>query len=110
MPTYEYACTDCGHDLEAVQSFSDDPLTICPECGGALRKVFGNVGVVFKGSGFYRTDSRGKSDSSSSDKKESTSASDSGSKSAKSESTGSSTTSTSSTGSSTPSPSGTSAA
>lgn len=110
MPTYEYACADCGHDLEAVQSFSDDPLTVCPECGGTLRKVFGNVGVVFKGSGFYRTDSRGKPDSSSSDKKESTSASDSGSKSAKSESTGSSTTSTSSTGSSTPSPSGTSAA
>lgn len=107
MPTYEYACTDCGHDLEAVQSFSDDPLTICPECGGALRKVFGNVGVVFKGSGFYRTDSRGKSDSSSSDKKESTSTSDSASKPAKSESSSSSSTSTSS---SSPSPTGSSAA
>ena len=111
MPTYEYACTDCGHDLEVVQSFSDDPLTVCPECGGALRKVFGNVGVVFKGSGFYRTDSRGKSDSSSSDKKdsttkESTSASDSGSKSAKTESTSSST----SPSPSSPSPTGSSAA
>ena len=52
------ACTACGHELEAVQSFSDDPLTTCPDCGGALRKLFGNVGVVFKGSGFYRNDSR----------------------------------------------------
>ncbi len=58
MPTYEYACTACGHSLEAVQSFSDDPLTECPECGAALRKVYGNVGIVFKGSGFYKTDSR----------------------------------------------------
>ena len=65
MPTYQYACTACGHELEAVQSFSDDALTTCPECSGALRKLFGNVGVVFKGSGFYRTDSR-KSDSGSS--------------------------------------------
>ena len=58
MPTYEYACTTCGHRLEAVQSFSDDPLTECPECGGALRKVYGAVGIVLKGSGFYKTDSR----------------------------------------------------
>ncbi len=58
MPTYEYACTACGHELEAVQSFSDDPLTECPECGGLLRKVYGNVGIVLKGSGFYKTDSR----------------------------------------------------
>jgi len=58
VPTYQYACTDCGHEFEAVQSFSDDALTTCPECGGALRKLFGNVGVVFKGSGFYRNDSR----------------------------------------------------
>jgi len=65
VPTYQYACTACGHELEAVQSFSDDPLTTCPDCGGNLRKLFGNVGVVFKGSGFYRTDSR-KSDSGSS--------------------------------------------
>jgi putative FmdB family regulatory protein len=58
MPTYEYRCTECGEDLEAVQKFSDAPLTICPNCGGPLRKVFNAVGVVFKGSGFYRTDSR----------------------------------------------------
>ena len=61
MPTYQYACNDCGHELEAVQTFSDDALTTCPECGGRLRKLFGNVGVVFKGSGFYRTDSRSSS-------------------------------------------------
>ena len=58
MPTYQYACTACGERLEAVQSFSDAPLTECPACGGALRKVFSAVGVVFKGSGFYKTDSR----------------------------------------------------
>jgi putative FmdB family regulatory protein len=58
MPTYQYRCTECGEDLEAVQKFSDAPLTICPNCGGPLRKVFNAVGVVFKGSGFYRTDSR----------------------------------------------------
>ena len=58
MPTYQYACTECGHQLEAVQSFSDDALSVCPECEGRLRKVFSAVGVVFKGSGFYRTDSR----------------------------------------------------
>lgn len=58
MPTYQYACTACGEPLEAVQSFTDPPLTDCPACGGALRKVFSAVGVVFKGSGFYKTDSR----------------------------------------------------
>src|SRR5438874_10239729 len=58
VPTYQYACTACGHKLEAVQSFSDDPLTDCPECSGRLRKLFSSVGIVFKGSGFYRTDSR----------------------------------------------------
>jgi putative FmdB family regulatory protein len=58
VPTYQYACTVCGHQLEAVQSFSDAPLTVCPECDGRLRKVFSSVGIVFKGSGFYRTDSR----------------------------------------------------
>ena len=58
MPTYQYRCTECGEDLEAVQKFSDAPLTTCPNCGGPLRKVFNAVGVVFKGSGFYRTDSR----------------------------------------------------
>lgn len=58
MPTYQYACTACGHQLEAVQSFSDEPLTDCPACEGRLRKLFNSVGIVFKGSGFYRTDSR----------------------------------------------------
>lgn len=58
MPTYEYACTTCDHTFEQVQSFSDASLTTCPECGGSLRKLYGAVGVVFKGSGFYRTDSR----------------------------------------------------
>jgi putative FmdB family regulatory protein len=58
VPTYQYACTECGHAFEQVQSFSDDALTECPECRGRLRKLFNAVGVVFKGSGFYRTDSR----------------------------------------------------
>ena len=58
MPTYQYTCTECGEPLEAVQKFSDAPLTVCPACGGRLRKVFSAVGIVFKGSGFYRTDSR----------------------------------------------------
>lgn len=58
MPTYQYACTECGHRFEAVQAFTDDSLTTCPVCSGQLRKVYGSVGVVFKGSGFYRTDSR----------------------------------------------------
>ncbi|GAA1735800.1 FmdB family zinc ribbon protein [Luedemannella helvata] len=58
MPTYQYACTACGHQLEAVQSFSDEPLSVCPACEGKLRKLFNSVGIVFKGSGFYRTDSR----------------------------------------------------
>lgn len=61
MPTYAYACTTCAHQFDAVQSFSDDALTICPECGGALRKQYGSIGVTFNGSGFYRTDSRSKS-------------------------------------------------
>ncbi|EPD85195.1 hypothetical protein HMPREF1529_01810 [Microbacterium sp. oral taxon 186 str. F0373] len=58
MPTYAYACTQCGHRFDAVQSFSDAALTQCPECDGALRKQYGSVGVTFNGSGFYRTDSR----------------------------------------------------
>jgi putative FmdB family regulatory protein len=61
VPTYEYACAECGERLEAVQKFSDDPLTECPACAGRLRKVFSPVGIVFKGSGFYRTDSRSSS-------------------------------------------------
>jgi putative FmdB family regulatory protein len=58
VPTYQYTCTECGEPLEAVQKFTDEPLTVCPACGGRLRKVFSAVGIVFKGSGFYRTDSR----------------------------------------------------
>jgi putative FmdB family regulatory protein len=58
VPTYQYACTSCGEQLEAVQKFTDEPLTECPACQGRLRKVFNSVGIVFKGSGFYRTDSR----------------------------------------------------
>ena len=60
MPTYQYRCTSCDSELEAVQKFTDDPLTDCPECDGSLRKVFNAVGVVFKGSGFYATDNRSK--------------------------------------------------
>jgi putative FmdB family regulatory protein len=60
VPTYQYACTECGHSFDVVQSFSEDSLSVCPECGGRLRKVYNAVGVVFKGSGFYRTDSREK--------------------------------------------------
>jgi putative FmdB family regulatory protein len=79
VPTYQYQCTDCGSSLEVRQSFSDEALTVCPECEGRLRKVFNAVGVVFKGSGFYRTDSRSASNgsSSSSESKSSTSSSES---------------------------------
>src|SRR5258708_15523691 len=83
MPTYEYRCADCGADLEVVQAFTDDALTECPTCGGALRKLFGSVGISFKGSGFYKNDARSaakkSSDSSSKDKKDSSSSSDSSS-------------------------------
>ncbi|MEV7341437.1 FmdB family zinc ribbon protein [Streptomyces sp. NPDC093544] len=65
MPTYQYQCTECGEGLEAVQKFTDDALTECPNCGGRLKKVFSAVGIVFKGSGFYRNDSRGSSTSTS---------------------------------------------
>ncbi|MFF5360864.1 FmdB family zinc ribbon protein [Streptomyces scabiei] len=65
MPTYQYQCTECGEGLEAVQKFTDDALTECPACNGRLKKVFSAVGIVFKGSGFYRNDSRGSSSSSS---------------------------------------------
>jgi putative FmdB family regulatory protein len=58
VPTYQYTCTECGEPVEVVQKFTDDPLTVCSACGGRLRKVFSPVGIVFKGSGFYRTDSR----------------------------------------------------
>jgi putative FmdB family regulatory protein len=64
LPTYQYRCTECHHAFEQFQSFTDDALTVCPECGGRLRKVYNAVGVVFKGSGFYRNDSRGTASSS----------------------------------------------
>jgi putative FmdB family regulatory protein len=64
VPTYQYACTECGEPLEVVQSFTDDALTECPSCGGRLRKLYSGVGIVFKGSGFYRNDSRASSTSS----------------------------------------------
>jgi putative FmdB family regulatory protein len=79
MPTYQYACTECGHAFEQFQSFSDASLTECPECRGRLRKVYNAVGVVFKGSGFYRTDSRGKDSSSTAAPSSSSSTSDSSS-------------------------------
>ncbi|WP_432125931.1 FmdB family zinc ribbon protein [Streptomyces sp. bgisy082] len=110
MPTYQYQCTECGEGLEAVQKFTDDALTECPSCKGRLKKVFSAVGIVFKGSGFYRNDSRGSSSSSSpasSSSKPSTSAPSSGSTSdakpaaaASSSSSSSSSTSSSGTGSS----------
>ncbi|MER6773939.1 FmdB family zinc ribbon protein [Streptomyces bacillaris] len=110
MPTYQYQCTECGEGLEAVQKFTDDALTVCPSCDGRLKKVFSAVGIVFKGSGFYRNDSRGSS-SSSTPASSTSKSSDSGSSS--STSTGSDTKSSASS-SSTPAPasssSGTSAA
>ena len=75
MPTYQYACTECGHAFDQFQSFSDASLTECPECDGKLRKVFSAAGVVFKGSGFYRTDSRSGSSSSTSSTSSTTSSS-----------------------------------
>src|SRR5690606_21593073 len=75
MPTYEYRCKDCGEHLEVVQSFRDDPLTECPSCKGTLRKVFQPIGIAFKGSGFYKTDSRNPSGSSTADSSSSDSSS-----------------------------------
>ena len=107
MPTYSYACTECSNRFDAVQAFSDASLTTCPECNGRLRKLFGNVGVVFKGSGFYRTDSResakasAKSSSNgSSSSSESASASSSSEKSSSEKSSSDKSSSTSSNGSS----------
>ncbi|MGV6992267.1 FmdB family zinc ribbon protein [Gordonia amicalis] len=95
MPTYSYACTECDNKFDIVQSFSDDSLTECPQCTGRLRKLFNSVGIVFKGSGFYRTDSR--SGSSSSD---AASSSSSDSSSSSSSTSGSSSTSSDSSSSS----------
>ena len=92
MPTYQYTCTECGEPLEAVQKFTDAPLTVCTACGGRLRKVFSAVGIVFKGSGFYRTDSRNGSraaDPAAKDKDKSSSESSSSSTSDSSSSNGS---------------------
>ena len=97
MPTYSYACTECGDRFDAVQAFSDSALTTCTKCNGRLRKLFGNVGVVFKGSGFYRNDSR---DSAKSTAKSSSSSNGSGSSESSSTSTSSSEKSSSSSDSS----------
>lgn len=108
MPTYAYACADCGHAFDIVQSFSDDALTVCPQCDGTLRKQFNAVGVVFKGGGFYRNDSRSNdSSSSSSDSSSSSSDSSSSSASGSSSSSSSASSSSSSTSSSTASASST---
>jgi putative FmdB family regulatory protein len=101
VPTYSYACTECGNRFDAVQSFTDAALTTCSKCNGRLRKLFGNVGVVFKGSGFYRTDSResakssanGSSTGSASSSESTSSSSSSSEKSSSTSSNGSSSTS-----------------
>jgi putative FmdB family regulatory protein len=114
MPTYEYRCKDCSHQFDAVQSFTDDALTECPACGGVLKKVFGSVGITFKGSGFYKTDSRGSKKSttatSSSDSKSSESKSETKSESKSSETSSSSSEKKSSSDSSSSSSSSSSAA
>jgi putative FmdB family regulatory protein len=106
VPTYQYACTACGESLEAVQSFTDAALTECPACGGLLRKKFSAVGVVFKGSGFYKTDSRSGTSSSApaakSDAASSTSSSSDGASSSGASSTSSASSSTASSSTSTP--------
>ncbi|MCW4352066.1 FmdB family transcriptional regulator [Hoyosella sp. YIM 151337] len=87
MPTYSYACTDCGDKFDIVQSFTDDALTVCGKCDGKLRKLFNTVGIVFKGSGFYRTDNRASSSSSTAASSDSSSSSSAGSSSSSSSST-----------------------
>ncbi|MEU8581486.1 FmdB family zinc ribbon protein [Streptomyces abikoensis] len=96
MPTYQYQCTECGEGLEAVQKFTDDALTVCPQCDGRLKKVFSAVGIVFKGSGFYRNDSRGASSSSTPASKSTSSSSTSPSSSSSSTTSSSSSTTSSS--------------
>ena len=107
MPTYEYRCRECGELLEVVQSFSDDPLTECPRCSGPLRKVFNSVGISFKGSGFYKNDSRSKSSSASSSKSTSSSESSASSSSSSDNSDSSSSSSSSGDSSSSKTPAGT---
>lgn len=104
MPTYQYACTACGHQLEAVQSFSDEPLTECPACEGRLRKLFNSVGIVFKGSGFYRTDSRSSGSDTATSSTSKPAKSESSSNGASSTTTGGSSASTSTGSSSTKTP------
>lgn len=102
MPTYQYACTECDHAFEQFQSFTDDSLTVCPACNGRLRKLFNAVGVVFKGSGFYRTDNRSSSGNGSSGTSSSTSGTgDSGSVKKETAASSSSSTTSTSTGTST---------
>ena len=101
MPTYSYACTECDNRFDAVQAFTDDALTTCPQCSGRLRKLFNSVGVVFKGSGFYRTDSRDSGKSSASVSAEKSSSSESSGSSGSSDA-GSSASGASKAGSSTP--------
>ncbi|WP_404433804.1 FmdB family transcriptional regulator [Microbacterium lacus] len=96
MPTYAYACKQCGHRFDAVQSFADPTLTVCPECGGPLRKEYGSIGVTFNGSGFYRNDSRAASGSSSDKGSDASSSSTASPSKSSSESGGSSSSSTSS--------------
>lgn len=96
MPTYSYACTECDNRFDIVQSFSDDSLTVCPQCSGKLRKLFNTVGIVFKGSGFYRNDSRGSSSSSESAGSDSSGSKESSSSSDKSSGSSASSTSSSS--------------
>ncbi|HEU4332742.1 MAG TPA: FmdB family zinc ribbon protein [Lapillicoccus sp.] len=110
MPTYAYACTACGHAFDAVQKFSDAALTECPECAGRLRKVYTSIGVTFKGSGFYRNDSRASSSSGKSGEKSTSEKSADTSSSSSSEKSGASASSTSSSVSSSNSSSSTAAA
>ncbi|MER7809421.1 FmdB family zinc ribbon protein [Streptomyces sp900116325] len=110
MPTYQYQCTECGEGLEAVQKFTDDALTVCPNCEGRLKKVFSAVGIVFKGSGFYRNDSRGSSSSSAPASSSSAKATGSTSSTSSSDSKSSASSSAAASSSSSSSSSGTSAA
>jgi putative FmdB family regulatory protein len=100
VPTYSYACTECGNRFDEVQAFTDDALTTCPQCSGRLRKLFGNVGVVFKGSGFYRNDSRESGKSSASSNGASSNGASAGSESTSSSTSDSSSTKSSETSSS----------
>ena len=102
MPTYDYRCKACGQELEVVQAFTDDALTTCTACGGALRKLFGNVGIAFKGSGFYKNDSRGSRKATAASSSSEKSSSDTSSSDSKSSDKSSSSDSSSSNGSSSP--------